>query len=235
MKIEILYPELCNLYGDLSNVEYLARSSGAQVVGTSLKEKPRFITEDIALVYMGTTTERGQELVRDAFAPWLDALRARTEAGGVTLITGNAMEIFGEYIDLDGGEQLPMLGYLPIRSTRRLLKRYNSLYLGQLQDMKIVGYKSQFGHSWGDVGEGLFTTLRGPGLNPDVKPEGVRINNFMATYLLGPLTILNPPFAKYLLSLMGAAEPKLLFEEAAMDAYHTRVAEFSDPKRNLTY
>lgn len=235
MTIEILYPEICNLYGDLSNVEYLARSAGARVVSTSLRETPRFTSEDIALVYMGTTTERGQVLVRDAFAPFLDALKKRTEAGGVTLVTGNAMEIFGEYIDLDGGERLPMLGWLPIHSTRRLMKRYNSLYLGELDGMKIVGYKSQFGHSWGEVGEGLFTTLRGPGINPDAVPEGVRIGNFMATYLLGPLTILNPPFARYLLTLMGAEEPALLFEEAAMDAYRTRVEEFSDPRRNLTY
>lgn len=235
MTIEILYPEICNLYGDLSNVEYLARSAGAGVVSTALGETPRFASEEVALVYMGTTTERGQELVRDAFAPHLEALRARTEAGGVTLVTGNALEIFGQYIELDGGEKLPMLGFLPIHAVRRLLKRYNSLYLGQFRDMKIVGYKSQFGHAWGEVGEGLFTTLRGPGLNPEVRPEGFRSGNFMATYLLGPLTILNPPFAKYLLGLMGVEDPKLLFEEAAMDAYETRVAEYSDPHRNLTY
>lgn len=235
MKIEILYPEICNLYGDLSNVEYLARSAGAEVVSTSLKEMPKFTSEDIALVYMGTTTERGQELVRDAFAPHLEALKQRTDAGGLTLVTGNAMEIFGEYIDLDGGGKLPMLGWFPFYATRRLMKRYNSLYLGQFEDMKIVGYKSQFGHAYGNVAESLFTTLRGPGLDPDVVGEGVRVKNFMATYLLGPLTILNPPFARRLLELMGVAEPKLLFEEAAMDAYNTRVAEFSDPHRNLTY
>ncbi len=235
MTIEILYPELCNLYGDLSNIEYLARSTQAEVISTSLKETPRFPTQDVALVYMGTTTERGQELVRDAFAPHLEALRRRTDAGGVTLVTGNAMEIFGEYIELDGGERLPMLGFLPIHSTRRLLKRYNSLYLGQFGDLKIVGYKSQFGHSWGDVGEGLFTTLRGAGLNPDVKPEGVRIRNFMATYLIGPLTVLNPLFAKELLRLMGVTDPKLLFEEEAMDAYRARLEEYSDPKRHFTY
>ena len=59
MIIEALYPEVCNLYGDLSNIRYLARSCGAEIVNTSLKETPRFVTEDPALVYMGTTTERG--------------------------------------------------------------------------------------------------------------------------------------------------------------------------------
>ena len=235
MIIEALYPEVCNLYGDLSNIRYLARSCGAEIVNTSLKETPRFVTEDPALVYMGTTTERGQELVRDAFAPHLEALRRRTENGGVTLITGNALEIFGEYIQDDSGNRIPMLGLFPTHAVRRMMNRYNSLYLGEFEGMKIVGFKSQFGHSWGDVGQGLFNTLRGPGLNPDVKPEGIRINNLMATYVIGPLTVLNPPFAKYLLGLMGVEEPVLAFEDAALDAYNTRVTEFSDPKRGLTY
>ena len=69
MTIELLYPEVCNLYGDLMNVEYLARSSGASVIRTGLKDTPRFVAEKIDLVYMGSTTERGQELVRDAFEP----------------------------------------------------------------------------------------------------------------------------------------------------------------------
>ncbi len=235
MKIEVLYPEICNLFGELMNPEYLARCSGAELTYTSLKETPKFVSEDVALVTMGYTTERGEEAVRDAFRPYLDALKKRTDEGGATLFTGNIIEVFGQYIEDDGGNRIPMLGLFPIHSDRHLMKRYNSLYLGKCGDIAIVGFKSQFGHSYGDVGEGLFTTTRGPGLNPDVKPEGIRINNLMATYLIGPLTVLNPPFAKYLLTLMGVEKPALLFEDAAMDAYTTRIEEFSDPKRGFTY
>ena len=112
MKIEVLYPEICNLFGELMNPEYLARSCGAELVYTSLKEKPKFITEDIALVYMGYTTERGEEAVRDAFRPYLEELKKRTDAGGVTLFTGNIIEVFGEYVEDDGGSkiQLPVSG-----------------------------------------------------------------------------------------------------------------------------
>lgn len=235
MKIEVLYPEICNLFGELMNPEYLARCSGAELVYTSLKEEPKFVTEDIALVYMGYTTERGEEAVRDAFRPWLEALKKRTEAGGVTLFTGNILEVFGQYVEDDGGNRIPMLGLFPIHADRHLMKRYNSLYLGKCGDITIAGFKSQFGHSYGDVGEGLFTTTRGPGLNPQVKPEGIRINNLMVTYLIGPLTIINPPFTKYLLSLMGVENPTLLYEDAAMAAYKTRIEEFSDPRRGFTY
>ncbi len=235
MKIEVLYPEVCNLYGELANAEYLARCCGAELVGTPLGTEPAFASQETALVLIGATTERGQELARNALAPYLDALKRRTEAGGVTLATGNALELFGEYIDCDGGERIPMLGLFPIHSERRLHSRHNSFYLGRLDDMEVVGFKSQFGHSYGDNGTGLFETVRGVGLNPGIMAEGLRRKNFMATYLIGPLLILNPPFTKYLQSLMGVSNPTLPFEEAAMDVYNTHRREFSDPARKAVY
>ena len=234
MKIEILYPELCNLYGDLMNAEYLARSSGAEIVRTALKDTPRFTAEKIDLLYLGGTTERGQEIVRDRLAPYIQDLEKRTDEGGITLVTGNALEIFGKSIEDETGRKVDMLGMFPIESRRDMMHRYNSLYLGKFQDIDIVGFKSQFGHSYGDA-DGLFDTVRGDGLNPGVKSEGIKRNNFMATYVIGPLIVLNPPFAKYILSLMGVEDPTLAFEEAAMDVYNTRLNEFSDPNRGFTY
>ena len=235
MKIEVLYPELCNLYGDLANAKYLARSSGAEFVMTKLGEPPAFLSEDVALVCIGGTTERGQEIVRDALRPYLSGFEDRTEAGGITLATGNALEIFGEYIARDDGSRIEMLGMFPTHAQRKMMQRHNSLYLGTFGGQKIVGFKSQFSHSWGDNGDGLFTTLRGVGLNPDTMAEGIRKNNFLLTYLLGPLVILNPDFAKYLLTLMGVREPELAFEEAAYDVYRTRLTEFEDPDRGFVY
>ncbi len=239
MKIEVLYPELCNLYGDLANAKYLARSGGAELIDTPLAAQPRFLTEDIAMVYMGGTTERGQVIVRDAFAPYLDGLKKRTEAGGLTLITGNAMEIFGEYIEDEDGSREAMLNLFPFHADRHFMNRYNSLYLGKLadedQDMDIVGFKSQFGHSYGVNNEPLFQTVRGAGINPAEKAEGIRRNNLLATYVIGPLVLLNPPFAKYLLRLMGVAEPALAFEQAAMDVYAHRLEQFSEPDRGFIY
>lgn len=235
MRIEVLYPEICNLYGDLANPEYLARSTGAEMIYTGLKQIPRFVSEEIDLVYMGTTTESGQELVRDALRPYRKDVEARIDRGGVTLITGNALEVFGEYIENEDGSRVEMLGMFPTHATRRMMNRYNSLYLGEMDDFKIIGFKSQFSHSYGEVTESVFHTIRGAGLNPDVMAEGLRKENFMATYVIGPLVVMNPPFAKYLLTLMGAEYPALVFEDAAMDVYTTRLAEYSEPDRGFIY
>ena len=79
-------------------------------------------------------------------------------------------------------------------------------------------------------------TERGTGLNPQVKEEGLRINNFFATYVTGPFLVLNPPFTKWFMRhilKVGNAEPA--FEEAAMDAYESRIKEYSDPHTGITY
>jgi CobQ-like glutamine amidotransferase family enzyme len=102
--------------------------------------------------------------------------------------------------------------------------------------MDIVGFKHQFSHSFGDnSGCYLFETTRGDGLNPGVKYEGIRRRNFFSTYVLGPVLVLNPPFTKYILGLMGVSEPHLEFEEECFDAYITRVKEFSEPSRGFLY
>ena len=70
MRIEVLFPERCNLYGDLSNVEYLKRClPQAEFVETSLQEEPRFAKEPVDLVYLGPMTERTQELVLERLRP----------------------------------------------------------------------------------------------------------------------------------------------------------------------
>ena len=64
MKIEILYSEVANLFGDMANIKYLEKFlPKAKFIYTTLNEKPRFIKEKINLVYMGPMSENSQELV----------------------------------------------------------------------------------------------------------------------------------------------------------------------------
>lgn len=235
MKIEVLYPEIANLYGDLMNVTYLSQCTGAEICYTHLKDMPRFLYDDVALVFLACTTEQGQVLVRNALSRNLSELRKHIESGRVFLATGNALEIFGKYIEMDNGDHVEMLGLFDYYSTQRLMNRYNSLYLGNHESGKIIGFKSQFGHSYGYSGENLFETVRGAGLNPEVKGEGIKCNGFLATYVEGPILVMNPYFNIHIQRLMGIMEPTLAYEEAQLDMYNTRLAEFSEPKRGFVY
>lgn len=261
MKIEVLFPEICNLYGDLANVRYLTKClPDAEVIETGLQTKPRFLDEEIDLVYMGTTTERGQILALEQLRLHRQEILDRIEDGTHFLVTGNAMELFADRIVEDGEEIAKGLGLFPGVVKRSSVNRFNSLYLGDFtgspakdstkgpakdsakEPIKIVGFKSQFGHMYTDEGDqgldhlALFKTLRGPGMNRYAKGEGIRINNFLATYVIGPLLILNPPFTRWLIEDMtGDPIDKLAYEEAAMDSYSHRVNEYSDPETGLYY
>lgn len=240
MKIEILFPEVCNLYGDLMNIEYLRRSlvesgvNDVEVIETSLKSKPRFLEEKVDLVYMGTMTESAQELVLKVLFPYKEKISELIDAGQRFLITGNALELFGEYIECEESDNITCLGIFKTHAVRRMLNRYNSLYVGKYNEIDIVGFKSQFTHSYGEF-DGLFETVRGDGLSPDTKAEGIQRNNFQGTYIIGPLLVLNPPFTKALMADMGVSNPKVAYEEASMDVYSHRVSEFMEPTRGLTY
>ena len=104
MKIEVLYSEVCNLYGDLANVRYLkACRPELTIVETDLHTKPRFLDEDIALVFLGSTTEQGLKLATEALLPWREAIAAKIDAGQRFLAVGNAVDMLTEGIRSDGG------------------------------------------------------------------------------------------------------------------------------------
>jgi len=235
MKIEILYSEICNLYGDLANVSYIASSNNIEVVYTSLKDTPKFISEDIAMVYMGSTSESGQILARDALKPYVNEFKQRIKDNKVILFTGNAIEILCDYIEEDN-EKIEMLGLYHLHAIRCLNKRYNSLWLGQYNDIKLVGFKALFSHLYGDNNNNyLFKTIKGDGINTESKLEGFKENNLYCTYVIGPLLVLNPDFAKYILKQMGVVNPILKFEEMAYDSYKQRLSDFEEPTRNYLY
>lgn len=237
MRAEILFPEVCNLYGDLQNVYYLQRCCPSlEIVETDLHSRPRFLDGEVSLVFMGSTTEQGLRLAADALRPYAADIAARVDAGQLLLLTGNALDVFGQAIESDSADTIEGLGLLPCRARYQMMKRHNSFFLGSFEDMDVVGFKSLFGHSY-DAPErdGWFRVTRGVGRNPDTPLEGYRRGGLMATYLIGPLLILNPPLCKWLLRRMNAPSDALAFEEAAMASYEKRVAEFRQESRNYLY
>ena len=93
--------------------------------------------------------------------------------------------------------------------------------------MEIVGFKSAFTLAYGNNEENYFARVeKGIGINRESKLEGVRKNNFIATYLIGPILILNPMFTKNLIEKMGINDKNLAFEQDLINAYNQRISEF---------
>lgn len=235
MKIEVLFPEVCNLYGDLANIRYLKRSvESIEIIETKLTDEPYFINNKPDLIYMGGMTEHSQELVINKLKNYKERIKELIDQNVYFLITGNAFEIFGKEILNEDGTKIECLNLYDTTAKRDMLHRFNCLYVGTFNDIKIVGFKSQFTHSYTDKElTPLFITDRSCGLNPSTMNEGVRINNFMATYVIGPLLILNPLFTKWLLKEFNI-ENELAFEKEAIDAYEYRYNDYMK-KENIYY
>ena len=115
MKIEILFPEFCNLYGDLANMDYLRRClPQAEFVETSLQEEPPcWPGKKVDMVYLGPMTERLQEAVLEKLRPLRARIWELIDQDTLFLCTGNALELFGQYIVKEDGSRLECLSPLP--------------------------------------------------------------------------------------------------------------------------
>ena len=226
-KVELLFPELCNISGESYNVEYLRRCSDEiEVINTNHMDTPAFVNEDVDMIYLGCTTERKQEQIIGILSQYRDRIIELIDKGVIFLATGNAVEIFGNYIE-DAGRKIDALGIFDFYSVRYMRRdRHNSQFIGTFDDITVLGHRSQFSFAYGDFDDNFIDIQKGIGMNPDTKKEGVRRNNFYGTYSLGPFLILNPLFAKKLMRIMGI-DDTLCFEKEIVEAYEYRLTELN--------
>lgn len=230
MKIEILFPEFCNLYGDISNIKYLKKCLSNQKVKyieTSFDMEPSFVTQDINFIYLGPMTENRQEKVIKKLMPYKKRIEELIEKNTVFLFTGNALEILGKYIENEDGIKIEALGIFDVYAKRNMMHRHNSLFIGEYNNIKVVGFKSQFTMMYGNNTDNYFLKVeKGIGINKESKLEGINKNNFFGTYLTGPILILNPLFTKKILQIMGVDKPKLYLEKDLKASYEERLRDF---------
>lgn len=226
MKIEILYPEFCNLYGDMFNMKYLQKClPNAEFIETAIDDKPTFAEEDVNLIYLGPMTEKTQEKVIARLKTYKDRIEELIEKNVVFLFTGNAIEVLGKYIENEDGTKIEAVGIFDVYAKRDMMNRHNSYFVGNFEDIELVGFKSQFTMMYGDNTNCYFSEVeKGIGINKESNLEGIRKNNFIGTYLIGPILILNPLFTKKIIAMMGA-EPQIALEEDVMAAYEARIRE----------
>ena len=227
MKIEILFPEFCNLYGDMFNMKYLKKClPDAEFIETALEEEPAFVKENVNLIYLGPMTEKTQEKVISKLLPYKEKIIELIENNVVFLFTGNAIEVLGKYIENEDGTRIDGVGIFNVYAKRDMFHRHNSFLIGKYEDIEVIGFKSQFTMLYGDNTNMAFLEVeKGIGINKESKLEGIKKNNFIGTYLIGPLLILNPLFTKKILEMLGL-ESEVALKEETMAAYEERIKEF---------
>ena len=236
MKIEIMYPELCCLYGDKGNTKFLQQClPDAEFVYTQLNETPHFLSEDIDLCCMYSMSEQSQEWILSRLMPHKDAIKEAMEGGSTLfLLTGNALELLGKYIQREDGSKVEALGMFDTYTVRQAPNRFNTLIQADFEGMTLLGYTSRFAHTHGVTEELAMAKVSiGTGCEKESKLEGIRFGRIIATYLLGPLLVANPDFSKWLLTQLGVSEPKLPFEADLYKAYEVKKQVFTRPDLEL--
>jgi CobQ-like glutamine amidotransferase family enzyme len=203
MKIVVahLYYDLLNLYGESGNVDVLVHSLkqldiGVELKKLSLEDEFDFATYDF--IYIGCGTNYNQNLAIKHLLKYKNDIKKIVNKKHF-LLTGNALEMFGKYI-IDEKEQincLDIFDYYSYRDDRRYVDEVieeNSLFKN-----KIIGFRNQ-GSFTNNVKSPLFEMIKGKGNNLDSNEEGFINDNFMGTYLLGPILARNPEFLGYILN-----------------------------------
>lgn len=228
MTVEVLFPEVCNLFGDVANMRYLRRClPQAEFVETPLREEPYFVSHPVDFLYLGPMTERTQEKVIEKFRPHRARLEELIESGTVCLFTGNAMEVLGSFIENEDGSRIDGLGLLPLHARRDMMHRHNSTFLGEYGGREFVAFKSQFTMASPEEGAlGLFPVKKGVGLEKGCAFEGLKKNRFYGTYLLGPVLLMIPDFTRTLLADLGLPDAPLAFQEELEQSLAARVKDY---------
>ena len=231
MKIEVLFSEVCNLNGDFQNVEYLRQTlPEAEFIFTSLTDDLYLADRRPDMVYMGTMTEAIQRRVIDKLMPLKDRFEELIEDGVVFLVTGNACDVFCKEINYVT-EKIGKIGLGLFDLTVKCdhFNRYNGKFMGEVDGITVIGFRSQFSMMQGDNSAFFFgRNQRSMGMNPGTDLEGIRRKNFFGTNVQGPILALNPLFCEHLIRLAGV-EAEAAHKEAAMKAYEIRLKEMRDP------
>lgn len=235
MKIEILYPQLCCLYGDKGNTLLLRKCfPEAEFVYTEPNSKPAFLDGSVDLCCMYSMSEQNQERILSRLLQWKEEVLAALSGETRFLLLGNAMELFGKYIQREDGSKVEALGYFDTYSKRHAPNRFNTLIQADFKGIDLLGYTSRFSDTFGITEDIAFANVSiGSGSDPASKLEGIFTGNIIATYLLGPLLVANPDFMKWLMQELGVESPVLPFEQALYESYNTRRKEFQRPDLEL--
>lgn len=192
MKIIIgyLYNDLLNLYGDSGNVKtlvYHLKEQGldVEVKNISLEDKKDF--KNIDLLYIGSGTEENILTALSDLKKDVKEIEKFINDKKFILATGNSVEIFGNYIIIN--KKIKALGvydYVAMHQNRIV----NDIKIdSDLVDSPIIGFENHPGKIL--TYDGVF-----------------RIDNFIGTYIIGPLLVRNPDLCKLLVSELIKSKDK---------------------------
>lgn len=227
IKIAHLYYDLMNLYGESGNIKALCceltnQGIKYQVDKLSVGDSIDFSKYDF--IYMGSGTNNHLNFVWEDLKSYKAEIEEAVEKGKFFLLTGNALELFGQQIDGDKKIGLQIFDYCCHLQEKRIVSEVVATF-PPIKD-PVIGFQNRDG-KMSDTKNTLFEVLQGTSFDAQNKMEGFYYKNVMCTYIIGPILARNPEFLKYIIKSLMAQKNKnfkfrkynLKLEKKAYDAY----------------
>ena len=221
VKLSWFYPQELNLYGDKGNVEILKQRCEWRGIDFELvevgKETEKDKYFDSNLVFMGGGPDSEQSLIyEDLIQNKKEFLESYYLNKGVGLFICGAYQLLGKYYELADGNKISGLGLFDIytKSPGVRDKRFVGNVVGDIVNKdvadlcqknygfkNIIGFENHGGRTFFLQQYEPFLYLNtGHGNNGEDKQEGLVSNNFICSYLHGPILHLNFHLADVLIA-----------------------------------
>ncbi|HZO60407.1 MAG TPA: glutamine amidotransferase [Solirubrobacterales bacterium] len=209
LRIMWLYPDHMNIYADRGNIALLEQRCRWRGIGFELGTAGPGDEIDPGahdLYYMGGGQDRDQALVtRDLAETKRESLAEAVGTGASFLAVCGGYQLLGHSYEVPGGDPLPGLGLVDLRTVREPGERLigNVLIEADLGTgaRRMAGFENHGGRTYLGAGEQpLGRVVSGFGNNGKDGAEGVRRGRLIGTYLHGPLLPKNAWLADVLTS-----------------------------------
>ena len=228
IKILHLFPRLLSLYGEYGNVAVLEKflKEAGHCVTVTGWEKGDLDLTGYDFIYVGSGTEDNLLEAVKRLAPHADAIAASIAGGQQWLATGNAMTLFGKTITRKGVETaaLGCFGYTTeLNEQKRFL---GDAVTAPLFGAPCIGFINN-----SCIYRGIETPLLELVLNPQLgndkasNQDGLTVNHFKGTQLIGPVLVKNPHFLTAVMDALTGSPVTLGEDTNIVKAYKISVAE----------
>ena len=233
-----LYYDLLNLYGENANTRCIERclklnNIKVNIDYKSIDDKIDFKKYD--LIYIGSGSEEDLLIALQDIKTRHDEIKKYIEDNKYLILTGNSMDLFGEYIESD--KKIDALGIFKYQtkfinesafenaSTDRIVGEVRATT--KLIDKEIIGFQNRCDLNI-NVDNPLFKTDNKFSNDLESDDEGFSHKNVYATHIIGPLLVRNPYLTDYILERL-CKDKKLDYkvsDELSIKAYTKYLENF---------
>lgn len=209
LRLGWFYPDQLSLYGDRGNIKILFNrcfSRGINCIVDYIGFGDRFAEKDYDLVFMGGGADFSQSLIYEDFIKTKkDNLESFLKSKGVGLFVCGAYQLMGHFYKNQTGLVTEGISLFDMytqsrtpRCTGRIVCQLPEPILGKKY---LFGFENHSGRTFITNNDFRFSrVLLGKGNNGFDRFEGYCKDNFIGTYLHGPILALNPFLADWMIS-----------------------------------